>query len=489
MTTARYVELDAILRLDLSPFVRKVFATVSPNDAFKPNWHIDAIAHELTRCHAGVNRRLLITQPPRSLKSICASVAFPAWALGHDPTLRIMCVSYGEGLAHEFARQFRMITDSEWYRRVFPRMRLKTETRTEAVTTRGGGRVALSLGGSITGRGADFIIIDDPLKAEESASETARARVIDWYDGTLSTRLNDKELGVIILVMQRLHQEDLAGFVIERGGWHELSLPAIAPVDQEVPVGPDELYHRKADSILHPARESRGTLERIKAEIGSLQFSAQYQQSPVPPEGNLIRRDWLKTYDTAPSRGPGIRIVQSWDIATTTDERNDWSVCTTWAIKQKDFYLLDVWRARVEFPALRRQIVNHALAHQAQIVLIEKAGPGLQLVQDLRNDPTPGFPRPMGIVPEGDKWMRMEAQTPRFEAGHVLLPKEAPWLADFLDEMLAFPRGRHDDQVDSVSQFLKWVWADSRRPRIALTAPELIRLDDGIMDQPFSRYC
>ena len=112
------------------------------------------------------------------------------------------------------------------------------------------------------------------IKAEDGASETARTRVIDWYDGTLSTRLNDKERGVIFLVMQRLHQEDLAGFVIERGSWHELSLPAIATDDQAVPIGPDEMYHRKADSILHPARESRETLERIKAEIGSLQFSA-----------------------------------------------------------------------------------------------------------------------------------------------------------------------------------------------------------------------
>ena len=483
-----YIELDAILRSDLSLFVRKVFVTVSPNDAFKPNWHIEAVAHELTRCHAGENRRLLITQPPRSLKSICASVAFPAWALGHDPTVRIMCVSYGEGLAHEFARQFRMVTDSEWYKRVFPRMRLKSETRTEAVTTRGGGRVALSVGGSITGRGADFIVIDDPLKAEDSASETERAKVIKWYDGTLSTRLNDKEQGVIILVMQRLHQEDLAGFVLERGGWHELSLSAIAVVDQEVPVGPDELYDRKAGSILHPERESREILERMKDEIGSLQFSAQYQQAPVPPEGNLIRRDWLKTYDTAPSPGLGISIVQSWDIATTTDERNDWSVCTTWAVKQKNFYLLDVWRARVEFPALRRKVIDHAVSRRAQTVLIEKAGPGLQLLQDLRNDPTRGFPRPIGIVPEGDKWVRMEAQTPRIEAGHVLLPKEAPWLAEFLEELLAFPHGRHDDQVDSVSQFLKWAWTRSRRSSLAVSAPILIEPDDRGMDDPLREY-
>ena len=236
--------------------------------------------------------------------------------------------------------------------------------------------------------------------------------------------------------------------------------------------------------------KSRETLERIKAGIGSLQFSAQYQQSPVPPEGNLIKREWFKYYDTASSPGPGVKIVQSWDIATTTDERNDWSVCTTWAIKQKDFYLLDVWRDRVEFPALRRKIVNLALSYQAGTVLIEKAGPGLQLVQELRNDQTRGFPLPIGIVPEGDKWMRMEAQTPRFEAGHVLLPERGavarhlPW-----DELLAFPRGRHDDQVDSVSQFLKWAWADSRRSTIALHAPELIIYEDVISGGPFEDSC
>lgn len=471
-------ELDAILRTDLNFFVRKVFATVSPNDTFKPNWHIEAITHELMRCHARENRRLLITQPPRSLKSICSSVAFVAWALGHNPSLRFLCVSYSEGLANDLARQFRMVVESDWYKRVFPQMRLKKETKSECITTRGGGRVALSVGGSVTGRGADFIIIDDPLKAEDGASELARTTVIDWYDGTLSTRLNDKERGVIILVMQRLHQEDLAGYLVERGRWHCLNLPAIAIENQTVPIGPNKVHHRKQGEVLHPERESRETLDRLKAEIGSLQFSAQYQQSPVPREGNIIKRAWLIPYDTAPARGPGVRIVQSWDIATTTDERNDYSVCTTWAIKQKLFYLLDVWRQRVEFPDLRRKIVNHARNYEAQTVLIEKAGPGLQLVQDLRQDTTPGFPKPIGIVPVGDKLVRMEAQTPRIEAGHVLLPKEAPWLAEFLEELLAFPRGKHDDQVDSVSQFLKWAWNDSRRPMVGLVAPIVIELED-----------
>lgn len=472
-------DFDAILRSDLTAFVHKTFTTVSPNDTFKPNWHIEAITYELMRCHDRVNRRLLVTQPPRSLKSICTSVAFVAWALGHDPTLRFLCVSYSEGLGSDLARQFRMVVESDWYKRVFPKMRLKKETRSECITTRGGGRVALSVGGSVTGRGADFIIIDDPLKAEDGASETARNNVIRWYDGTLSTRLNDKNRGVIILVMQRLHQEDLAGYVTDRGGWHHISLPAIATEDQDIRIGPDEVHHRKQGELLHPERESREALDWAIVELGSRQFQAQYQQSPVPAEGNIVKRAWLKTYDIAPERGPGVRIVQSWDIATTTGERNDWSVCTTWAIKQKSFYLLDVWRARVEFPDLRRKIVSHALSDHAQSVLIEKAGPGLNLIQDLIRNPTPRFPNPIGITPDGDKLVRMETQTHIIEAGHVLLPKEAPWLAAFEEELLAFPSGKHDDQVDSVSQFLKWAWNRSKRsPLTVASAPQLIVMDE-----------
>ncbi len=322
-------ELDAILRSDLTAFTQKTFTTVSPNDTFKPNWHIEAITYELMRCHGRENRRLLITQPPRSLKSICTSVAFVAWALGHDPSLRFLCVSYSDGLGSELARQFRMVVESDWYKRVFPRMRLKKETRSECITTRGGGRVALSVGGSVTGRGAVFIIIDDPLKAEDGDSEKARKNVIQWYDGTLSTRLNDKNRGVIILVMQRLHQADLAGYLMERGGWHHLNLPAISIEDQDVRIGPDEVHQRKQGELLHPERESQEALDWAMIDLGSRQFSAQYQQSPVPAEGNLIKRDWLKTYDTTPERGPGVKIAQSWDIATTTGERNDWSVCTT----------------------------------------------------------------------------------------------------------------------------------------------------------------
>ena len=450
-----HVALAALLRSDLRFFVWKSFQTILPGTPYLPNWHVDAIVHQLMRVQAGDISRLLINQPPRSLKSICVSVAYVAWLLGHDPTRRVIVVSYANEFAAELHRQFRMVIDAPWYRALFPAMRPARDSGTELVTTAGGGRYATSVGGTLTGRGADLIIIDDPLKAEEAMSEPARKRVIDWYAGTLVSRLNDKENGPIVVVMQRLHENDLAGHLLGQGGWEHLDLPAIAVDDSVIPLGHGKVMTRRIGDILHPERESKDALDRIKAEIGSLKFSAQYQQRPVPLEGNLIRRDWFRYYDHLP-QGSARRIVQSWDIAMMTGDANDYSVCTTWQMIKADYYLVDVFRARLQYPDLRRKVASLAAKHGAETILIEDAGPGMALLQDLWRDLPRGMPRPIGQKPEGSKADRMVAQSAKIEAGHVHLPREADWLDTFLLELLAFPNGRHDDQVDSVSQFLKW---------------------------------
>ena len=329
-------------------------------------------------------------------------------------------------------------------------MRLAKDTETECVTTKGGGRFAVAVGGSFTGRGADVIIIDDPMKADDAQSEKVRVGVNNWYGTTLVSRLDDKEKGAIILVMQRLHEDDLAGKLLREEGWRHLDLPAIAEEDQEIPIAPGVVHRRRKGEVLHPARESLAVLEEIKREIGSLAFSAQYLQRPVPLEGNLIKRDWIKWYDSVPSKG---RVVQSWDVASTTII-SDWSICTTWLVMKRNYYLLAVWRGRLEFPQLRQKLIALAREYMPNELLIEQAGPGLHLVQELRANPEASVPVPIGITPEGDKRVRMEAQCARFEAGQVYLPKEAPWLGTFLHEILAFPNTRYDDQVDSVSQFL-----------------------------------
>src|SRR4029077_11941738 len=321
--------LSALLRTDLRYFVWKVFGTVLPSTTYLPNWHIDAIVHELMRIDSGENRRFLINQPPRSLKSICVSIAYVAWLLGRDPTKRIICVSYSNDFASELHRQFRMVIDASWYQALFPGMRPAKDSGTELVTTAGGSRYTTSIGGTLTGRGADLIIIDDPLKAEDAMSEPARRRVIDWYGGSLVSRLNNKEKGSIVAVMQRLHEDDLAGHLIGQGGWHHLDLPAIAVEDSEIEVGRGKRFVRRVGDVLHANRENREVLSQIKAEIGSLMFSAQYQQRPVPLEGNLIKREWFRYYDVPPQKEACDRIVQSWDTAAMTGQANDYSVCTT----------------------------------------------------------------------------------------------------------------------------------------------------------------
>ena len=187
-----------------------------------------------------------------------------------------------------------------------------------------------------------------------------------------------------------------------------------------------------------------------------MMFSAQFQQQPVPLKGNYILREWFRFFEQPPALGPADRVVQSWDIASAMGEANDYSVCTTWHMKGRDYYLIDVFRGRLQYPALRREIASLAIQYGAEAVLIEDAGPGMTLLQDLRHDLPDGMPRPIGQKPEGSKLERMMAQSAKIEAGHVHLRRNADWLDIFLLEFLAFPHGRHDDQVDSTSQFLKW---------------------------------
>jgi predicted phage terminase large subunit-like protein len=470
--------LEALLRNDLTAFTQRCFQTVVPGQRFLSNWHIEAITHQLERCRRGEVRRLIVTLPPRNLKSICASVAFPAFALGHDPTLRIVCASYSQDLTAKHARDCRAVLESAWYRRLFPRTRIDPRKNTEAEfeTTARGYRLGTSVGGTLTGRGGNLIIIDDPLKPSEVASETKRKAVSEWYDTTLSSRLDRKSKDGIVLIMQRLHVDDLVGHVLEKGeGWTHLDLPAIAEVPQEVDLGGDAVHQRSAGEVLHPEREPRAVLEELKATMGSQAFSAQYQQAPVPPGGALIKAAWFRSYVQAPERRSSDRIVQSWDTASKASKTNDFSVCTTWLMRGADYYLLDVLRQRLEYPDLRRRILANAEAYDATTVLIEDASSGAPLVQDLRRE---GKLRAIPIRPDRDKVVRLEAQSAVIEAGHVLLPERAPWLDDFRLEILTFPYGRYDDQVDSVSQFLTWAAKQRGRRRLVGAAPEVIRIAD-----------
>jgi predicted phage terminase large subunit-like protein len=464
--TKRYVSdhklLHAILRSDFTSFVQKAFRTVSPGDDYSANWHIEAMAHELSMVMRGETRRLIITIPPRHLKSICTSVALPAFILGHDPTRRIICVSYSQELAVKHANDCRTIMNSDWYRQLFPATKVDPgkNTETEVMTTERGFRLSTSVGGTLTGRGGNLIIIDDPIKPADAMSDTTRERLIKWCGTTLLSRLDDKERDSIILVMQRLHVGDLAGHFLDQGGWRHLNLPAVATMDERVAIGPGRYHTRKVGELLHPKRESTATLEAMKAAMGAAVFSAQYQQSPVPPGGHLIKWEWFQWYD--PSDLTIDEIVISWDTAMKVTELSDYSVATVWGVKGDFYYLLDVIRERLIFPALKREAIalyqKWALLDKPTI-LIEDAGSGTSLLQELHDLNIPC----VGIRPEGDKKVRMSGQSAKIEARAVHLPRSAGWLDDLRTELLAFPFGLHDDQVDSISQALAWMSRPRRR--------------------------
>jgi predicted phage terminase large subunit-like protein len=199
--------------------------------------------------------------------------------------------------------------------------------------------------------------------------------------------------------------------------------------------------------VLHPERGSREKLESLRAQLGDERFAAQHQQQPVPPGGAMIKRAWLRRYDQLPQSG---QVIQSWDVANKQGEENDYSVCTTWLVHDNRYYLIDVLRGRFDFSTLRRKVSEQAKLHKASQILIEDAGFGTALIQELK---TADF-SVIAVKPEYDKKIRMAIQAAKFENGQVFFPKEAPWLRDLEDELFAFPSGRHDDQVDSISQAL-----------------------------------
>jgi predicted phage terminase large subunit-like protein len=442
----------ALLATDFRSFVEYVFGVLRPGTPFKPNWHIDAMAHKVSQVATGEVKRLIITVPPRHLKSIIASVALPAWYLGHNPSERVVCVSYSADLAKTHSNDFRRVVTDPVYQAVFPKMRLARDTDSEIHTTLRGRRYATSIGGTLTGRGGNLFIIDDPLKPGDAVSEVSRERVIEWYRSTLVTRPDDKQASRIMVVMQRIHVEDLVGYLVENeAGFEVLSLPAIAQSTATYDLGGGRTHTREQGDLLHPAHEPGEVLRDIKKSMGSMLFSAQYQQAPEPPGGKIIKRKMLRYY-SAIEQQPTDRLVLSWDIALSEKEAADYSACVVLLNRGDLYYVLDVIRGKFPFDRLKEKIIEVKNRYgKAASLVIAEGGISHGLIQSLRE-------KNVNVVdykPKGDKAERLISQIDLFMGGSVLLLKDAPWLEEFVAELLSFP-GRHDDQVDALAQGLAW---------------------------------
>jgi predicted phage terminase large subunit-like protein len=442
----------AILATDFRSFVEYVFGLLRPGIPFKPNWHIDAMAHKVSQVASGELKRLIIAVPPRHLKSIIASVALPAWYLGHNPSERVVCVSYSAELAKTHANDFRRVVTDPTYRAVFPKMVVVRETDSEIHTTLRGRRYATSIQGTLTGRGGNLFIIDDPLKPGDAISEVSRERVIEWYRSTLVTRPDDKQAARIMVVMQRIHVEDLVGYLLDNdAGFEVLSLPAVAQSTTTHDLGGGRTHVREKGDLLHPTHEPVEVLREIKKNMGAMLFSAQYQQAPEPAGGKIIKRKMLRYYSELEPL-PTDRIVLSWDIALSEQEAGDYSACVVLLNRGDLYYVLEVVRGKFPFDKLKDKIIEVKERYgRAASLVIEESPISHGLIQSLREKHI----NVVDIKPDRDKQSRLISQIDLFEGGSVLLPKDAPWLDAFVSELLSFP-GRHDDQVDALTQGLAW---------------------------------
>ncbi len=444
---------DELLKADFPTFIGKTLSTVDPAATYQPNWHINVIAEYLEAIRRKEINRLIINLPPRSLKSVCVSVAWPAWLLGHSPQSRIIAASYAASLSIKHSLDCRLTLNSPWYKQLFPDTRLSRDQneKHKFVTTQRGSRFATSVGGSVLGEGGNYLIIDDPINPTQAMNRDLRNHVNRWFEHTFATRLDDKKKGAIILVMQRLHEHDLSGYLLGKNHWEHLCIPAIAPQPMHYRMGTVSKFRHEGE-LLHEAREDDVLIERAKIELGSNAFAAQYQQQPIPEEGGMVKMAWFKRYQTLPDSIE--RRVQSWDTAIKSGNHHDASVCLTFAQCKECSYLMDVQIMRLEYPDLKKTVYELAERVKPDVILIEDRASGQQLLQDIRRETMLPV---IGMSSQKDKVTRFGAVSALIEAGRLYLPENAVWLADFKNEISAFPNGNHDDQVDALTQYLDWL--------------------------------
>lgn len=418
---------------------------------FFVNWHHRVITDTLMKVVRGEIKRLIINIPPRYSKSELTVVNFIPWCLGLYPDSEFIYISYSKRVAAKHAYLARAVVKSEGYCELFGDVVLMDDSKAkdEWRTRQGGIVYATGSEGTITGYGAGkmregfggAIIFDDPHKAGEAESTIQRENVIEFYQSTVESRCNSPHTPIIV-IMQRLHHQDLAGFLLDGGSgdkWHHLKIPAIS----------------EDGKALWDFKHTIDELLKMKA-ANPYNFIGQYQQEPTPKEGGIIKSEWFERYCTPPAEK--LRIIQSWDTAYKPKLQNDPSVCTTWLqTKDNKYYLLDCFVMRGEYPDVKRAVQSRYDQFKPQAVLIEDKASGQSLIQELRHTRIPVI----AIQPENDKITRLNSVSTIFEAKQVYLPENASWLADYEHELLSFPLAAHDDQVDSTSQALEWLRSKS----------------------------
>lgn len=461
------IEIELATR-QLLEFARQAWPVLEPATAFVHGWHLEAICEHLEAVSLGQIRRLLICMPPRHMKSLLVSVLWPCWEWIRHPERRWLFASYAAGLAIRDSVKCRRLIESSWYQSRWGDRFVLTSDQNEKSrfeNDKTGYRIALGVGGAATGEGGDRVVVDDPHNVREGESETIREATLTWYDQVMSTRLNDPKSGAMVVVMQRVHENDLAGHLLQQGGFEELKLPAEYEGNEHVTSIGWKDPRTAPDELLWPERFGREEINTLKRSLGSYAAAGQLQQRPSPAEGGILKRQWWKFFREAPPKFS--EVIQSWDCSFKDTRTSDFVVGQVWGRNGADKYLLDQVRRRMDCPATIQAVRRLSEKWpQSGEKLIEDKANGSAVVAMLKH----GIPGLIAVTPEGGKEVRAQAVSPQIESGNVYLPDpaSAPWVRDFIEECAAFPNGAYDDQVDAMSQALV---------RLARRRSQLFRID------------
>jgi predicted phage terminase large subunit-like protein len=454
----------------LYAFTREAWAVLEPATPFVDGWHIEAICDHLEAVTSGQIKRLLINIPPRHMKSTLVSVMWPVWAWLSEPSTRWLCASYALSLAIRDNRKCRLLIQSPWFQARYGELfHLSSDQNAKSSfeNDRRGYRLAVSVGSAATGQGGDLLIGDDLHAIDEKESDAARESALDWFDTTFSTRLNS-EHGAIVVVGQRIHEQDISGHILEQGGWEHLCLPAEFDPQRRchTPTLDWSDPRRDEGELLWKHRFSRETLENQKRNLGVLGYSALYGQRPVPPGGYIFNQSYERLFTLSPEGDayllitPGgvksvlvtrCQLLTTSDVAVKEKESAAYTVFATWAITpDHDVLLLDVVRDHWSIPKQKeqgRQVYRTWVCDRYTALYFEDVGYQSAIGQDLLVEGIPCLP----FYPTGDKVQRAGGAAIWMEAGKVYFKKGAPWLEDWRNEIYHFPKWAHADQVDTLS--------------------------------------
>lgn len=447
------VQRELGLRGSLSDFIRMTWPLVEPGTTFSSNWHIDAIAEHLEAVTRGEIKRLVINIPPGCMKSLSVSVFWPVWEWLRDPSLRSIYASFDQSLTRMHAGKSLDLICSSWFTERWGDIFYVNpdSARGEYENNHKGWRFTTSIRGKVTGRHANRHVCDDPIKPNE-LSKNALAEVAEWWGGTMASRVADTATLARIVMMQRLHETDLAGLCIDSGDYEVLKIPMEYSKSISVATKIWSDPREEEGDLLWPARFSEGAVFQLKKDMGSRTYSAQYQQAPSPAGGAVFKRDWFHFYDTLPAKVD--QWVQSWDCTFKGASTSDYVVGQVWARADNSYYLVDEVRQRLSFPETLDAIRTLSKKWpKATCRLIEDKANGPAVIQVLEKELSP---KPIAINPQGGKESRANAVAPFFESGSIFYPKTM-WVEDHIEELVTFPTAAHDDRVDAMSQAIVYM--------------------------------